>query len=242
MITIAHIDTVNFYNDPINVAISEDGGAYVSVSEIIGFLGLDLDEILTKFDKDPRVDIDFVDDVAIISLTKLNGFLMLLPYDKIPNEFREDLLRYQVECFEVLHDYWIHGVAINRREVSHDITSKFKDERAVSRKALTKACAAFCENTDLDPGDLFDKILGHCYGVIGLEALHENEKLTGSEAKYLAWVESVFAKVISKFAAWDEQPAEPVEEALGHVKQHLHSTGKSWLAMADNVPATLYTN
>lgn len=240
MIHFQDFQTVNFYGDPIDVAISDDGMAYVSVGQITGYLGLDIDNILDLFDKDPRVTIDFVEDNAVVSITKLNGFLMLLPFRDVPEEFRDDLLRYQVECFEVLHDYWIHGVSLNRRETPYDITSKFKDERAVSRKALTKACALYCEDTDMDPSDLFNKALGKSYTIIGLEPLHENEKLTGAQARYLAWVESVFAKVIGKFATWNELPEDPIAEALDHVENHLRETGHAWITMADNVPAGLY--
>lgn len=240
MINITAIETVNFYGDPIDVAIDDSGMAYVSISQITGYLGLDIDMIINMFDNDPRVELEYVQDQAIVSLKKLNGFLMLLPYDKVQEELKGDLLRYQVECFDLLHDYWIHGVAINRRETPYDITSKFKDERAVSRAALTKACADYCRDTDMDPSDLFDKVLGKAYSVIGLKPLHEYEKLTGAEAQYLAWVESVYAKTIGKFAVWGDRPSNVVEEASMHVEKHLRETGLAWIAMADNMPASCY--
>ncbi|CAL9976546.1 anti-repressor Ant [Vibrio phage D148] len=240
MINITAIETVNFYNDPIDVAIDDQGMAYVSVGQITGYLGLDLETIIKMFDNDPRVELDFINDQAIVSLKKLNGFLMLLPYDQVQEEMKDDLLRYQVECFELLHDYWIHGVAINRRETPYDVTSKFKDERAVSRAALTNACANYCRDTEMDPSDLFDKVLGKSYAVIGLKPLHEYEKLTGAEAQYLAWVEGTYAKTISKFATWGDRPVDVVEEASSHVQNHLRETGRAWIAMADNMPASCY--
>lgn len=240
MLKLKSVESVNFYGDPIDVAISEDGEAYVAVSQITGYLGLNFDSIIERFDNDPRVNLITYKDAVIVEIKKLNGFLMLLPYDEIEAEFRDDLLRYQTECFEVLHNYWIHGVAINRRERPYDITSKFKDERAVSRTALTKACADYCKDTDRDPSDLFDRVMGMSYRVIGLEPLHEHEKLTGAQARYLAWVESIFAKVIQKFASFNEVYDDPVDEALPHVKGHLHKTGQDWIALADAVPETLY--
>lgn len=240
MINFTNFETVNFYNDPIDVATTDEGMAYVSVSQIVGYLGLDIDVITAMFDKDPRVELEVYEGTVIVSIKKLNGFLMLLPYDKVQDEFRDDLLRYQVECFELLHDYWIHGVALNRRETPYDVTSKFKDERAVSRAALTKACANYCRDTELDPSDVFNKALAWSYKVIGLTPLHENEKLTGAEAQYLAWVESVFAKTISKFAMWNERHEDPVTAAAEHVEKHLRETGQAWVAMADNMPASAY--
>lgn len=245
MMNFTHIEAVNFYGDPIDVAVTEDGLAYVSVSQITGYLGLDVELVLNMFDNDPRVDIDYINDAAIVELRRLNGFLMLLPYNEVKDEFKDDLLRYQVECFEVLHDYWIHGVALNRRETPYNITSKFKDEREVSRAALTKAVSAYykgdAEAKELGfHQDMFDKVLTKSYAVIGLEPLHENEKLTGAEAQYLAWVESVYAKTIQKFATWGERPEDPIEEASVHVEKHLRDTGYAWIAMADNIPASLY--
>ena len=245
MINFIDVQTVNFYGDPIDVAVSEDNTAYVSLSQITGYLGLDHEKIIERFDKDPRVSIDYINDEAIVPITKLNGFLMLLPVSEVPEDLRDDLLRYQVECFDVLHDYWIHGVSLNRREVPYDVTSKFKDERVVSRAALTKACAAYFEGVEgaSDLGlqqDLFDKCLAKAYAVIGLEPLHENEKLKGTEAQYLAWVESCIARAIMKFTKWNERPEDPVAEAMVHVEDHLRKTGNAWLVMADNVPASLY--
>lgn len=240
MLNFTNIESVNFYGDSIDVATTDEGLSYVSVSQITGYLGLDVDVIVNMFDNDPRVDMEMFKGTWIVSVGKLNGFLMLLPYNEVPEEFKDDLLRYQVECFEVLHDYWIHGVALNRRETPYDVTSKFKDERAVSRVALTKACANYCRDTDLDPSDIFDKVLGRSYKVIGLNPLHENEKLTGAEAQYLAWVESVFAKTIHKFATWSERHEDVVEAASEHVENHLRETGAAWIAMADSMPASAY--
>lgn len=236
------IETVNFYGDAIEVAFTDDGRSYVSVAQIVGYLGLNATDIIDMFDNDPRVKLEVFEGSYIVPLLKLNGFLMLLPYNEIAEEFKDDLLRYQSECFEVLHDYWIHGVALNRREIPYDVTSKFKDERAVSRAALTKACASYCRETDIDPGDLFDKVLSASYACVGLTPLHEYENLTGREARYLAWVESVYAATIGKFATWNERHEDVVKEASGHVEEHLRATGGAWIAMADNMPTGAYTN
>lgn len=243
MIHINSIETVNFYGDNIEIAVSDNGSAYVSVGQITGYLGINSDRIIDMFAKDPRVQMSFIEDAAVVPLDKLNGFLMLLPVDMVQEEMKEDLMRYQVECFEVLQDYWLQGVALNRREVPYNINSKFKDERAISRAALTKACAKYCKkNAELDPHDIFDKVLAASYNTIGLTPLHEYEKLTGVEARYLSWVESVFAKTIDKFATFEEVHQDVVNEAWSHVKQHLADTGNAWLTMADNIPSTVYHN
>lgn len=240
MKSIISFETVNFYGDYLDVAVTDNNEAHVSVAQITGYLGLDIESITNMFDNDPRVNLETLDGALTVSLYRLNGFLMLLPYSDVPDDLKDDLLRYQVECFDALHDYWIHGVALNRRETPYDVTSKFKDERAVSRAALTKACADYGSGTDLDPDDIFNNVLVNSYKVVGIEPLNEFEKLSGAEAKYLAWVEAVFAKTISKFAKFGEVYENPVEEALAHVENHLRETGYAWIAMADTVPVSAY--
>ena len=234
------IETVNFFGDPIDVATTDDNRAYVSVAQITGYLGLELDSVVNMFDNDPRVKMEVIEGAYAVSLYRLNGFLMLLPYSDVPEDLKDELMKYQVECFSALHDYWIHGVALNRRETPYDVKSKFKDERAVSRNALVKACANYSEGTEFDPDDLFNSVLANSYKIIGMEPLHEFEKLSGAEAQYLAWVESVFAKTIDKFAKFGEVYDNPIEEALIHVENHLRETGYAWVAMADSVPTSAY--
>ena len=240
MITITAFESVDFYGDTIDIAVSDNGLSYVSVAQITGYLGLDLESIVNMFDNDPRVEMDMIQDAYIVPIDRLNGFLMLLPYSEVPEDLRDELYKYQVECFTALRDYWLVGTAINRRETPYDIKSKFKDERVVSRAALTKACADYCKGTEADPSDIFDLVLSNSYKIIGLEPLHEYEELSGAEAKYLAWVESVFAKTIHKFAKFGEVYECPVKEALMHVENHLRETGYAWVAMADSVPASAY--
>ena len=245
MLNFIAMDTVNFYDDPIEVITLDTGEAFVSIGQITGYLGLDIERILDMFKGDPRVDIRILEGSASISILTLNGFLMLLPYNEVPEELQKSLLLYQTECFEVLHNYWIHGIAINRRETPFNVTSRFRDERAVSRVALTKSVAAYTTNIEgarelgLD-SDLFDKVLEVSYSIMGIKPKHEFEKLTGAQAKYISFIESAFAKAFDKFAKFGEVYDDPIAEALPHLKKHLEETGDNWLKIADAVPAGLY--
>lgn len=234
------IEAVNFYGDTIDVAFDGDRNPYVSVAQILGHLGLSPEDISVSFDKDPRVPISEYEGISILPLSKLNGFLFLIPVSDVSSEFQNDLLKYQTECFDVLQDYWLHGVSMNRREVPYNIKSKFKDERSVSRPALVKACAAYCKDKDMDPADLFDKILLRSYGIVNIDPLHENEKLTGTEARYLAWIESVYASVVSNFVTWGRDSDDLLNEATDKVLEHLKSTGAAWIKMATSVPLSLH--
>lgn len=238
---LVRIESVDFYGDIIDVAFDDEGHPYVSIAQISGHLGLRSEDVCDSFAGDPRVPITEYNGAAIIALTKLNGFLLLLRVSDVTEEFQEDLMRYQMECFEVLHDYWIHGVALNRRETPYKLKSKFKDERSISRPALVKACAAYCKDReDLDASELFDKILMRSYAIVGIDPLHENEKLSGTEARYLAWIESVFASVVSNHVTWGKDSEDFLADATEKVVEHLKGTGAAWLKMATSVPFSLH--
>jgi phage antirepressor YoqD-like protein len=53
-------------------------------------------------------------DVIVIPVTSINGWLFQINPENIKNEIVKDkLIKYQKECFQVLYDYWNKGVAIN---------------------------------------------------------------------------------------------------------------------------------
>ena len=244
-IIIENIENVNFYGDNIAVATDDKGVSYVSLSQICTYLGLNEEEMTERFLDDPRINLEIVNDSAVVPLVKLNGLLMLIQYNDVTEEYKEDLLRYQVECTEVLSDYWLNGMALNRRETPYDVTSKFKDERAISRPALTKAVASFYrrdkEAQELGlPAELFDKVMQAAYNTCGIEAKHEYEKLTGLEAQYLAWVELAYAKCILKFSLWEDEVVDPVASAEVYVQDLLETTGRNFTTLASSVPTTLY--
>ena len=245
---ITHIDSVNFYGDIIDVAVDSKNRMYVALTQIAGHLGIKIDDLMERFEDDPRVDIEVYEDTPIVSLRKLNALLMLIPTSMTESEFENDLLRYQVECSDVLYDYWIHGSAINGRETPYDITSKFSDERQVSRTNLTKAIKLYVDETigedpdDLLKSELFDRTLEASYMMLGMVALNEREQLSRTEAMYLSWVENVFAATIRKFAKWGERFEDVIPEAKKHVQNHMDETGRAWLELADAMPASAYKN
>ncbi|EKP2170611.1 phage antirepressor N-terminal domain-containing protein [Salmonella enterica] len=50
-----------------------------------------------------------------IPLKKLNGWLFSINPEKVRADIRDKLIKYQEECFTVLHDYWTKGKAENPR-------------------------------------------------------------------------------------------------------------------------------
>lgn len=47
-----------------------------------------------------------------LPLKKLNGWLFSINPEKVRADIRDKLIKYQEECFTVLHDYWTKGVAV----------------------------------------------------------------------------------------------------------------------------------
>lgn len=57
-------------------------------------------------------------EMVCLPLRKLFGWLMSISSNKVKPELRENVIKYQNECDDVLWDYWTKGVALNSRIVS----------------------------------------------------------------------------------------------------------------------------
>lgn len=229
-----------FHNDIISLVISEDNVPHVPVSQILGNFGLATEDYEWIFE-DERVPLEMVKGQPVVTLEVLHGFLYLINPRDVTNVFREDLLTYQLECTQVLRDYWTKGMAMNRRENPSQLHSKFKDARAVSRPSLTQACAKFAQNVEgVDPHHVFDKALSTCYELAGIESLAEDEAMSGAEAFYLAWIETTYAKVLSHCLKWKKHPEDLDAFVRGHIKEHMEQVGNNFLTLADAVPGSLY--
>lgn len=238
---ITDITEVNFYGDPITIVTGDTGVPHVVVSQLLGNLGLRFEDFAETLFKDPRIPMEVADGQAVCTLEVLNGLLYLIRSEEVAEFFREDLLKYQLECTKVLRDYWLKGAAINTRNTPYVFGSEFRDERRVSRPALLEAVKSYCEvNTDVDPHQLYDRALSTCYSIIGVESKAEDEELGGATAKYLAWLETIYAKVITHCIRWGKHPADLDAYAREHAITHVTEIGRQWLSFADTVPGSLY--
>ncbi|MBI6181109.1 phage antirepressor N-terminal domain-containing protein [Serratia proteamaculans] len=111
---------VSFRNQLIP-AVMRNGVAYVAMRPVCENIGLDwpsqtvkLKRMTGKFN---CCDITTVAadgkmrDVLCIPLRKLNGWLFSVNPEKVRLEIKDNLIVYQEECFEVLHDHFTHGEA-----------------------------------------------------------------------------------------------------------------------------------
>jgi phage antirepressor YoqD-like protein len=81
-----------------------------------------------------------IQEMLCIPLKKLNGWLFSVNAQKVRPVIRETVIRYQEECFQVLHDYWIKGSAENPRLGSNLLTIDLeKNEPGVLQLLADKA-------------------------------------------------------------------------------------------------------
>lgn len=60
-------------------------------------------------------------EVFTIPLSKLNGWLFSINPNKVKPEVKQKLIEYKKECFNVLNNYFNHGIAINHRTAETDM-------------------------------------------------------------------------------------------------------------------------
>lgn len=231
---------VNFYGNPITVLVPEEGSPYVLLDELLLGLGLSDADVVNP----ERYDIAQLGDRTVCPLMTLNAVLLSLEVDEVTEEYRELLTVYQKECMVTLYEYWSKGVAINRRENPSDITSKFRDDRSLSRPLLVRYAGAYSKAAGLDPDQVFNKSLNSCYDMAMLDAGGEYETLTGMEAKWLAFVERSYAQALKHCATWQQLPEDVDAYAREHVLKHLQKFKdhgqEMFLKLADSVPASMY--
>lgn len=66
----------------------------------------------------------------------LNGWLFGVDVNRLKDEqAKENLIKYKLECYQVLHDYWHKGIAVNPRR----LTISVEQQKAI-RSAVAKRC------------------------------------------------------------------------------------------------------
>jgi len=134
-------EIVEFKGDNL-VTVYHNGTEYVALRPIVEAIGLNwygqsekfnCMDIQTVENKSSCVDIHTTENkfncchittvaadgknrkMLCIPIKKLNGWLFSINPNKVKPEIREKLIAYQEECFQVLHDYWNTGYAVNQR-------------------------------------------------------------------------------------------------------------------------------
>ncbi|MCI0396386.1 MAG: ORF6C domain-containing protein [Chloroflexi bacterium] len=116
---------IGFYGDALTAVLSDDGTVYVPVRPICDYLGIAWNAQYERMKRDPvlsevmmsvrvtRTDIDSgskqprTSQVVALPLDFVNGFLFGINASRVKQEARENLIRYQRECYRVLADAFL---------------------------------------------------------------------------------------------------------------------------------------
>jgi hypothetical protein len=127
---------IDFYGDTLTVVLSEEGAVYVPVRPICDHLGVAwnaqyermkrdvvLSEVMisvrvTRTDIEPGSRQPHSSEVVALPLDYVNGFLFGINAARVKEEVRENLIRYQRECYRVLADTFLGSITV--RPVDED--------------------------------------------------------------------------------------------------------------------------
>ncbi|QTL38779.1 hypothetical protein HGO23_12935 [Xenorhabdus budapestensis] len=121
-----HTITVPFYNDELYV-VEYNNEPYVPMRPIVEGMGLTWQSQLEKLKQRFKSTVTEIVIVAAdgkkremqcLALRKLAGWLATISPNKVKPEIRDNVIRYQEECDDVLYEYWTKGAVVNPRKRS----------------------------------------------------------------------------------------------------------------------------
>lgn len=152
MTSIAILEAVNTSYVPFNgqqiITAMAAGVAYVAMKPIVENLGMSWgtqqQKLARNIGKFGHIHMNMpsaggIQKMLVLPLKKLNGWLFSINPEKVRADIRDKLIKYQEECFTVLHDYWTKGKAENpRKKTSVDERTPLRDavNMLVSKKHL----------------------------------------------------------------------------------------------------------
>jgi len=111
---------VEFYGDEIPAVVVESGQIYIALRPIVDYLGLDWSAQYRRLARDPvlseaqsSVAVTAMDgrtrEQVCLPLDYLNGWLFGISADRVRPQLRDRVIRYQRDCYKVLHDAFQEG-------------------------------------------------------------------------------------------------------------------------------------
>lgn len=125
-------EIVKFANKEINT-FEKDGVVYVAMKPIIEALGLAWNKQFELIKRDYVLNSTITvtgivakdgksRNMSCLPLKYLNGYLFKVNANRYKGDKRETIAKYQMECYEVLFNYWNNGGAINSRASEEQLT------------------------------------------------------------------------------------------------------------------------
>lgn len=139
---IVKAETVYFNGNSL-ITVQKAGKSYVAMKPIVEGMGLQWARQSQKIQDTKRYTHMYIplqtaggsQEMLCLPLNKLNGWLFSVNPDKVKPEVKNAVTQYQDECFQVLFDYWSHGIVENPRVTSNTSTSlieAFREAKALA--------------------------------------------------------------------------------------------------------------
>lgn len=243
-----NLEIIPFYDDELQVVRDDNNEGWISVKRLCNTLGIDFKSQLRKVSEDPRFKCrhmatvgqdDKVRESIVLSIDDVHYWLASINVKKMSlrdgeteDELvarKDKLIAYQRECGQALRDYWMHGLAINRRnpEESMVIQAVLRDFRTKSRQALIDGVKEFIiyaatYSIKYEHDAVYYGILNLISGrILGRKFLHEDEQLSGTDMKVVQSLERLAATVLMHYVAWARDPKDILDKMAVHFESFL---------------------
>ena len=143
-----NIQQVSFHNQSIAV-LNYQSKPYVAMKPIVENIGLDWVSQSKRIKRHAILNKGMVmmtipsrggeQQYTCLPLSMLNGWLLGIDVNRVKPELRDKLEQYQLECFDVLYEYWTTGEVKSKSKTTVDQRTPLRDavNLLVSKKALT---------------------------------------------------------------------------------------------------------
>lgn len=124
---------IEFYGDTLDIIELESGQAGIVARRLVENLGLDWGNQTRKLEN-PIYECCVIATAAadgrthnmiVLPLKRLNFYLCNISVNRIRKDLQERVLKYQMECADVLYNYWAKGYAINHRPTTEGILTDY---------------------------------------------------------------------------------------------------------------------
>ncbi|MBP8949631.1 MAG: ORF6C domain-containing protein [Candidatus Promineofilum sp.] len=170
--------TIRFYEDEITAVRAGDGSVFVPIRPIVERLGLNWSGQYSRIRRDPVLS--QVQGVCVIQtpggrqealslpLDYLSGFLFGINADRVSPQYRQDVIRYQMECYKVLSEALSEGRLMT--DVTFDDLLQTADPGAVQAYQIAQAVMRLARNQILLESRLGRRIEDHESRLVTLES------------------------------------------------------------------------
>lgn len=232
--------TIRFYEDEITAVRMGDGSVFVPIKPIIERLGLNWSGQRSRLQRDPVLNAEQrmcvihtlrrgPQETLCIPLDYLSGFLFGISADRVNPEYREDVIRYQRECYKVLSEALSEGRLMT--DVTFDDLLQTADPSAVQAYQIAQAVMRLARNQILLESRLGRRIDDHESRLVTLESQlgDTGRNVTPDQASQLSQAVKAVAIELGKRtgrnefgAIYGELYRQFLQDASGHPLRRSH--------------------